>query len=238
MSAASDALFPIESILLNPELERRPSRPSDHAAANAAMTAIAAEMARPGGNVLKVLTDAALEACSAHSAGISILETDAGQPVFRWHAISGAWAGYEGGCLPRSQSPCGIVLDSNAAQLMANPERYFTNIAGAEPRIHEVLLIPFYLLGEAVGTVWLLSHDESKHFDGEDLRIMGQVANFASAAYCLLESQKAAVDNAMELARSNERLRRTNARLADGIDQEAQRPTTAQPLSFTCDGKR
>jgi hypothetical protein len=213
MNDRIDGNFPLENILLDAELRQRPSRPVDHAATNRALESIARELSNPGARILKALTDATLALCDAHSAGISILESDGGHPVFRWHAISGAWSGFEGGCLPRNASPCGVVLDTNAAHLMRSPERHFVDVRGAEPKIHEVLLAPFHVMGEAVGTVWVLSHDESRRFDAEDLRRVGQVAPFAAAAYCLMESQRNAVQNANELARYNERLVRENRRL-------------------------
>jgi signal transduction histidine kinase len=39
-----------------------------------------------------------------------------------------------------------------------------------------------------VGTVWVVAHDETRRFDGEDVRLLGSVAKFASAAYGLLAS--------------------------------------------------
>lgn len=215
MADLTDDDFPLRSLLLDRELQRRPAREPDHAATNRALQALAFEMARPRARIFKALTDATLQLCDAQSAGVSILEAEDGRPVFRWHSISGAWAGFEGDCLPRDASPCGFVMDTNAPHLMATPERHFVKVRGAEPPIREVLLTPFHVLGEVVGTIWVLSHDESRRFDAEDLRRIGQVAPFAAAAYCLIESQRAATQHAEELARYNERLLRENRRLQD-----------------------
>jgi PAS domain-containing protein len=45
------------------------------------------------------------------------------------------------------------------------------------------LLIPFHVKGEAVGTIWVVSHDPSRRFDAEDLRVMTNLGTFAAAAY-------------------------------------------------------
>ena len=44
---------------------------------------------------------------------------------------------------------------------------------------------------EALGTIWVVSHDETKRFDAEDLRVMTSLSKFASAAYQTLLSANA-----------------------------------------------
>jgi signal transduction histidine kinase len=79
-------------------------------------------------------------------------------------------------------------LDRNAPQLMSHPERYFDYLASVTPEIEEVLLIPFYIEGKAVGTIWVIAHDSTHRFDAEDLRVMTNLATFAAAAYQMLQS--------------------------------------------------
>ena len=47
----------------------------------------------------------------------------------------------------------------------------------------DVLLIPFYVHGERIGTIWVTAYDESRRFDLEDLRMMTSLATFTGAAY-------------------------------------------------------
>ena len=49
-------------------------------------------------------------------------------------------------------------------------------------------MLPFYVDGEGVGTIWVIAHDQSVRFDSEDLRVMTDLASFASAAYQTLLS--------------------------------------------------
>jgi PAS domain S-box-containing protein len=44
-------------------------------------------------------------------------------------------------------------------------------------------LMPFYVDGKAVGTVWVIIHDLSRRFDSEDLRLMTDLGAFAASAY-------------------------------------------------------
>ena len=174
---------------------------------------------RPCGRILTKLVEAALDLCHADSAGISIVEHSDTGVVFRWHAIVGEFAPHQGGSLPRFESPCGIVLDRNAAQLMAYPHRYFAPLRAASPRVVEVLLVPFHMLGEPVGTVWVLSHHEGTHFCAEDCRLVTALAKFAAAAYMLRSSQETALGARDELIRSNDRLRRANDKLLGQVVQ-------------------
>ena len=54
----------------------------------------------------------------------------------------------------RDFSPCGIVVDRRQAQLAAAPERYYPYLA-VQPPIVEVLLLPFFVAGEAKGILWI-----------------------------------------------------------------------------------
>ena len=80
---------------------------------------------------------------------------------FHWRAIAGEWRSQLGGGTPRNFGPCGTVLDRNTALLFSHPERDFPYFGEVKPLLEEGLLIPFYIDGEAVGTIWIVSHDAS-----------------------------------------------------------------------------
>ena len=181
----------LEAVLSTAELTQRPSHPSDHAAENRALIALAEEISSPNG-VLQKLVETAIVLCDAHSAGISLLDEDGEN--FYWPAVAGRWAVHVGGTMPRDHSPCGTVLDRNAPQLFSHPERYFSHLAAAVPLIDEALLIPFYIAGKAIGTIWIIAHDASRRFDAEDLRLMNNLAQFASAAYQTLRAHEQLAD--------------------------------------------
>ncbi|HEY4330775.1 MAG TPA: PAS domain S-box protein, partial [Phycisphaerae bacterium] len=179
----------LESVITTAQLASRPSRPPNYEAENRALLALAHEMVAAPKNLLQKLVETALSLCRAQSAGISLLESS-GQS-FHWPAIAGTWASHVGGGTPRNFGPCGTVLDRNAPQLMSRVERYFTYFQPIQPLVEEALLIPFYIEGKAVGTIWVVAHEKECRFDAEDLRIMSSLATFASAAYKVVQHQEA-----------------------------------------------
>jgi two-component sensor histidine kinase len=178
---AVDGAPDLKSVLSTAELSRRPSRSTDYAAENRALIALAQELATSPHDILRKLAETALAMCHAHSAGISILNDD--KASFHWPAIVGKWASHQGGGTPRDYGPCGTVLDRNVALLFSHPERDFSYFAPVTPLIEEALLVPFYVDGKAVGTVWVIAHDHSRRFDAEDLRVMTSLGTFAAAAH-------------------------------------------------------
>ena len=51
------------------------------------------------------------------------------------------------------------------------------------PAAEECLLVPFYVDGKAVGTIWGIMHSDRRRFDAEDDRVMASLGKFASSAY-------------------------------------------------------
>ena len=75
------------------------------------------------------------------------------------------------------------MLDCNAPLLFKHFERRYPYLQKATPVAREALLIPFYIQGKSVGTIWAMAHDVYRKFDAEDLRQMESLGRFASAAY-------------------------------------------------------
>jgi hypothetical protein len=196
------------------ELARRRPRTPDHRAEAEAYRTLAAKLSTTSSTaLLQSLSETALDLCSAHSAGVSVLEEENGEQMFKWRGLAGRWAHYINGGLPRHASPCGMVLDLDRTLLVSRPGREFVQVAQAEPPLVEGLLAPFRILGQSVGTVWVLAHDEHRKFDREDARLVEGLASFAAATFMLIESLKGALDSREELVRSHARLLRTNDQL-------------------------
>ena len=176
----------LRSVLSIAELSKRPSRVPDYAAECRALMALASQLAESPDGILQNLTEAALKLCGAHSSGISLLEPDGKR--FYWPSVVGRWAEHVGGGTPHEYGPCGTVLDRNSALLFSHPELDFDYFAPVTPLVEEALLVPFYVGGKAVGTVWVVLHDLSRRFDSEDFRVMTDLAAFAASAYQVLGS--------------------------------------------------
>jgi PAS domain S-box-containing protein len=181
----------LRSMLSTAELSRRPSRLPDHAAENQALIDLMRVMATSPHLLLQKLAETALTLCRAHSAGLSLLEEGDQRTNFHWRAIAGQWAPHVNGGTPRHFGPCGTVLDRNAALLCSHPEIDFPYFGEVTPLLEEALLVPFYVMGEALGTIWVVSHDGRCRFDAEDLRVMTNLGTFAAAAYQTLLSVNA-----------------------------------------------
>ena len=169
-------------------LAERPPRVCDRALEKRAFDELRRALAGSPRAVLQRLAEVALELCAAQSAGVSLLEEAQGRRFFRWHAVAGEWRELLWNTLPREFSPCGTVLDRQAALLMVDPQRHFTPLNEITPRVEEALLVPFSVNGETVGTVWVIAHDAARRFDREDYRIVSGLTRFAAAAYDLLHS--------------------------------------------------
>jgi len=75
------------------------------------------------------------------------------------------------------------VLDQNRTLLFTHFERRYPYLMPVSPAAEECLLVPFYVDGKAVGTIWGIMHSNRRKFDAEDDRVMASLGKFASSAY-------------------------------------------------------
>jgi len=225
-------LVPLESILCTEELSRRPARQPAHAVENRALAALAQALADSPRTILQRLAETVLEVFQVGSAGISLLTEDA--KWFYWPAIAGAWKAHIGGGTPRDFGPCGDVLDRNASLLFKHIERRYEYFLPVTPLVKEALLVPFHVAGQAVGTIWAVTHDEHRRFDAEDLRQLERLGQFAAAAYQTVESLTALElrrDAALNLMEDAVESRQTAERLNQEL-QESEQKSREQSLAL------
>ena len=168
-----------EDLLVTPRLFQRPARAPDLNVELDAYRELSALMTVDPVAAIQRFLDLSLELCpAAGSAGLSEISEDSeGTPIFRWTAMSGAFADYVGGSTPRNFSPCGLCLDQHHTILVDRPARLFTYFEDAEPEIVEGLIVPLYDTGKRpLGTLWVTSHEDGAGFDATDARIMEQLA--------------------------------------------------------------
>jgi PAS domain S-box-containing protein len=179
---------PLESILCTEELQRRRARPPDYEKENRALVKLVSALADSPETILQTLAETILEITECDSAGLSLLTKDGKTPdvcgkSFYWPAIVGMWNPHVGGGTPRNFGPCGDVLDQNRTLLFRHFERRYPYLQPVIPAAEECLLVPFYVAGEAVGTIWSIMHGDRRKFDAEDDRVMASLGKFASSAY-------------------------------------------------------
>src|SRR6516225_8609400 len=182
-----DGIASLDSILCTDELRRRPRRPPDYQKENRALVALASALADSHSNILQTLAETILDVTQCDSSGLSLLTKDDGGKRFYWPAIAGMWSPHIGGGTPRNFGPCGDVLDRNCTLLFKHSEQRYPYLK-VTPLIEECLLVPFYVAGKAVGTIWAIMHSDRRTFDAEDDRVMASLGKFASSAYQAVQS--------------------------------------------------
>jgi PAS domain S-box-containing protein len=194
-----DGIASLDSILCTEELHRRPLRPPDYEKENRALVALASALADPQTNILQILANTILDVTQCDSSGLSLLTKDDGGKRFYWPAIAGIWKPHIGGGTPRDFGPCGDVLDRNRTLLFQHFERRYPYLLPVTPPAEECLLVPFYVGGKAVGTIWAIMHSDRRKFDAEDERLLSSLGQFASLAY---ELETKVAERTAELRRS------------------------------------
>lgn len=215
------AAAPLESILCTEELHRRPSRPPGHEEENRALVKLVSALADSPSTIFQTLAQTILHITQCDSAGLSLLTTDGQTPDvcgkrFYWPAIAGMWNTHVGGGTPRNFGPCGDVLDQGRTLLFKHFERRYPYLLPVAPAAEECLLVPFYVAGKAVGTIWAIMHSDRRRFDAEDDRVMGSLGKFASSAYQALAS----IDELRFQIGEREKAEAALHKLADGLEMK------------------
>ena len=210
---------PLETIMCTEELHRRPSRPPGHEEENRALVKLVSALADSPSTIFQTLAETILHITQCDSAGLSLLTTDGQTPDvcgkrFYWPAIAGMWNTHVGGGTPRNFGPCGDVLDQNRTLLFKHFERRYPYLLPVVPAAEECLLVPFYVAGKAVGTIWAIMHSHRRKFDVEDDRVMGSLGKFASSAYQALAS----IDELRFQIGEREKAEAAVHKLADGLE--------------------
>jgi transcriptional regulator with GAF, ATPase, and Fis domain len=205
----------VEQTLEKATSRKRPIRPANHEAQVRALTRLARIMAEEPEKLPGIVTEMALELCSAGSAGISILEKQPSGEILRFRNVAGAWARFEGGTIPQEESPCPTFLDRSALQVYTDPAKLFASCIDLTPEIQECLVVPIVGRNQPLGTLWIVSHDSSRHFDSEDARLMSSFADFTGAA---LKALSETVDGQLSIEAASNRMHvqqlRTSCRAA------------------------
>lgn len=173
----------LQDIVITYELLRRTARPENPHAEKLALEEIAAATTNGHDAILHALCRTGLRLCEAGSCGINLLEGSGDTAQFRWVVVEGTFAAHQGGTAPADHSPCGYVRERQSAQLLSNSARYFEWMQAVDIPVFESLIVPLHRnKEEVIGTIWLVSHDERRHFDREDLRILTFLGTHAIAA--------------------------------------------------------
>lgn len=218
----------LEAILCTEELRRRPWRPPGYEKENRALVALARALVESPFNILQTLAEIILDVTQCDSSGLSLLTKDDGGKRFYWPAIAGEWKRHIGRGTPRDFGPCGDVLDQNRTLLFRHFELRYPYFIPITPAAEECLLVPFYIGGKAVGTIWAITHGDRRKFDSEDERIMNTLGQFASVAYQTVESIE---DLKLQIA-AREQAETAVRALASGLEAKVRRLVNANIIGI------
>ena len=178
--------------------------------------ALSSALADSPRNILQTLAETILDVTQADSSGLSLMTTDDGGKRFYWPAIAGIWKPHTGGGTPRNFSPSGDVLDRNCTLLFRHFELRYPYLQAVMPAAEECLLVPFYVEGKAVGTIWAIMHDKRRGFDAEDERLLESLGKFASSAYQTVMS----IDRLKAQIAAREKAEAAVRELANGLETQ------------------
>jgi signal transduction histidine kinase len=193
---------PAPDVVITSALLQRPPRPRNYELEAQSQRELTSDLLIAPQQLLDRLTQLACKLTAAPSAGISLIVTAAdGTQHFSWVSMAGRYAPYIGGTTPLHHSPCGYTLDCDSPQLFHRPARIYEALAAARPELVEGLVVPIKGgRGSALGTLWVAAHDDERHFDMEDARILGSLANTCGAALELIQHREVADKQAQHMA--------------------------------------
>ncbi|HEY9859806.1 MAG TPA: PAS domain-containing protein, partial [Candidatus Obscuribacterales bacterium] len=218
-------------VLITEVLASRPARPPNFAAENQALRTLAQHLTDDPQSLLKTLVRLALDLCQADTVGVSFLETAPdGTSFFRWVAIAGGVEHWEQSTTPSNFSPCGTTLACNQPQLYSYPERFFTYLSHPQFPIVEGLLIPLQVSDRPLGTLWIVSHTETRRFDVEDQRLMISLGGFTAAALNSMQQlQQTAATALRQSEQFNQQILESSDDCIEVLDLEGQLLFMSQP---------
>jgi len=168
------------------ELRSRLPRPRSHYNERRAYAVLATQLRACPADIFRRLAELAIELCAAQSAGITIHDGDS----VRWAASVGAL----GQCRTLTSvipNPFVVCVEQNATQLLRLPDRHFPSLS-VEPRIVEILIVPFLVQEQTSGTISIATHADESRFDRDDERILRTLSDFASSAWQLVKARDSA----------------------------------------------
>jgi hypothetical protein len=157
-------------------LERRPVRPIQSTFFNSIQVNLEYREAGEPGTALPGLPWAVMEATGAQSAGLSLLDGDAG---VCWSAVSGRWAANAGRRFSLRDLPCSAAMDAGELLLLLAPASAYPALASLSPGIAEGMYAPVLREGRVAGVLWALAHDTRLQFDSQDAFMLAELAAMA-----------------------------------------------------------
>jgi len=196
-TAVSDSWLEVVDLFEEPSFASRRLHERDAVMQMEGMSRLARAFVESPHTILQELVNAAVDLCGADSSGISIeRENKNDDEFYEWVATAGEYARFLNATLPRNPSACGLCLERGRPQLFRVTQRFFDLMGIEAPTVTDGILLP-WVSGETRGTIWIMAHGREEAFDGDDLRMMQVLANFAAMGVRQQRQQKLLMEQAM-----------------------------------------
>jgi signal transduction histidine kinase len=172
------------------DLSERTARTPDYERECQALLALASAQADTRDRLLQRTADFAMELCCAQTAGISLLERQGDEDVFRWHTVAGMFENMQGLTTRSSDCPCAFVVEAGEPLLFTALAKDFPVLASLFAPVHEALVLPIVSNGRTLGAMWVASLDEQCRFSCEDRRILTDLAAVAGGVLALVQTRE------------------------------------------------
>ncbi|MCC8405795.1 hypothetical protein LJ655_28730 [Paraburkholderia sp. MMS20-SJTN17] len=179
----------------NDEFANRPARQPDYASESAGLVRLAAAQMGPRANLLQEIADVALSVCNAGSAGISLVEGTGDSRHFRWLAVAGRCADLRGKTTAWDECPCAMTLEARTPQLFIRPQDEFPCLRFLGVDVAEGIVVPIPTTDTPLWAIWVMSDEEGRQFDLEDVRLLSNLAVFAGAALTVVDARDSGIEN-------------------------------------------
>jgi len=195
-SGTADTGLEVIDLLSDSAFARRRPHPRDVAMQMEGLRRLASVFVERPDTILQQLVNTAADLCGAASAGISVEQEDeADANCHQWVATTGAYVGFLNATLPGCPSACAICLERGRPQRFRVSQRFFDRMGVIAPIVTDGILLPWHT-DHTRGTIWIMAHDREEAFDGDDLRMMQVLADFAAMAIRHRDQQRALLKQA------------------------------------------
>lgn len=171
------------------DIGARAARAPDYEHECRALLALASAQADTREALLKKTAEFAMDLCCAQTAGISLLERQDDERVFRWHTVAGAFGNMQGLTTRWSDCPCAFVVEAGEPLLFTALAHDFPVLADVCARVHEALVLPIVSNGRTLGAMWVASLDEACRFNREDQRLLTDLVAVAGGVLDLMQTR-------------------------------------------------
>ena len=221
-TTGSDRPFDNEAHLAAERLKLRGGRSFQYELESHAVSELLRMVAHHPERLMQSVADNALRLCRGHSAGISVVSADSPDGALHLRSLAGRYPAAAFERHAAEANPWQVALHHGDVLLFERPADTFPCLQDAGIPIEEALIAPLHIGQIPVGTIWVLSHAPSRHFDAEDGRLLCRLGLIAAVGHRMAGPQSTAHGSEPAGTSEPEDLRQRLAELDRRLQQHSQ----------------